>query len=408
MTRLNVLAPTRYPSQFNSARASRHNIVRRNFLPFNYVHPSLEGVTVFAPSMPRKIDIIHAFNRIPLNRHPFLIGFESHLPRGFGVETSTFFSFMRAQLTSERCRAIVAISEYAKRTFLSQHRESSQLRILEDKLLVRLPSVIVPGDVSPTMKPLQPIRLFFVGNHFARKGGCVALRLAERAQQAGVPVSVEIVSSLEVGKMSWTDPLDAAFFDRYRPLLELPNVKVWGSLPNRTVLEKLRKAHFLLLPTFGDSFGYSAVEALANGTPVIATNQCALPEFIEDGHNGFLLDLPTNHKGEWVHLNSPERGTRWFERIHAEEVDRLADEILHRLVHLLEEPHVFAEMASHAYATALARFDSRLHDPFWDKLYEVALTLPVSLGSPSAPTENEPYEEPAQGEAGAFGQSVRP
>jgi glycosyltransferase involved in cell wall biosynthesis len=34
----------------------------------------------------------------------------------------------------------------------------------------------------------------------------------------------------------------------------------------------------------------AAIEALACGTPVIATRRGALPEIIEHGHNGFLAD----------------------------------------------------------------------------------------------------------------------
>lgn len=374
---LNILAPVRYPSIFNSPRESRHNIIRRRFIPMNYLSPKIEGVTLFPPTLNR-IDLIHGFNRIPLNPKPFIIGFESHLPRGFGVERSSFFAFMRRQLLSERCRAIIPISEYAKRTFLAQHEGTPEHSDLASKLIVRMPSIIVPQEPPVKEQLLQPLRLLFVGNHFARKGGCVALRLAQMALAARIPLEVEIISKLEVGRVSWTDPLDSDFFDPYRPLLDLPNVHYRGALPNRQVIEKVRSCHFVLLPTFGDSFGYSAIEALVNGTPVIATTQCALPEFIKDNENGIMLDLPLNEKGEWVYLNSPLRGSKIFHRIHAEEVNRLAEESLLRLEKILNDPQRFHTMCNNAHATAVKHFDSRIHDEFWDSLYEDAILKPVT------------------------------
>jgi hypothetical protein len=55
-------------------------------LPLNLLSLRLDGVTAFNPISPRKFDLVHAFNRIPVARTPFVICFESHLPRAFCVE----------------------------------------------------------------------------------------------------------------------------------------------------------------------------------------------------------------------------------------------------------------------------------------------------------------------------------
>jgi glycosyltransferase involved in cell wall biosynthesis len=384
-----VLAPTRYPWRFNSPRQSRHQIVNRRFAPFNYLSPKLEGVTVFPPHMPGQFDLVHAFNRIPIGTLPFIIGFESHLPRGFGIEKSRFFSMMTGMLAGRRCRGIVAISEFARRNFLLQHAADPRLEALSAKLQVHYPSMEMPAYDPQAVPAATPLRLVFVGNHFARKGGCVSLRIAEMAHLAGLPIELDVVSSMEMGAMSWTDPTRPAYFERYTRLLTLPNVRHHGALANAEVLKLMKAAHFSMLPTFGDTFGYTAIESMANGTPVVGTAQGALPEFI-DGSNGILLDLPTGPNGEWIHLGRGDRGSSAFETAHAEAVEALAEEGFRHLQRFVTDAEGYLALRHAARDKAEAMFSAAHSDPFWDALYVSALATPASSRPPQHPHHPSP------------------
>ena len=58
-----------------------------------------------------------------------------------------------------------------------------------------------------------------------------------------------------------------------------------------TVAPLLASADLYLLPTDRESFGLSALEALATGTPVIGANVGGLPEVVQDGVTGALCDV---------------------------------------------------------------------------------------------------------------------
>jgi len=64
-----------------------------------------------------------------------------------------------------------------------------------------------------------------------------------------------------------------------------------GPVGGRDRTQALGSARALLhLINFDEPFGLSVVEALASGTPVIATNRGAMPELIDHGVTGFLVD----------------------------------------------------------------------------------------------------------------------
>lgn len=241
---LNILAPTRYPWTFNGPRHSVNHIDRRDFIPLNKLPMSkwasmLEGATVLNPFPLKKFDLIHAFNRIPIiHKTPFIVGFESHLPRMYGHEKSSFFDKMSQKLASDKCRAIIPFSQVGMRIFLNQHKDKPGLEDLKKKKQFRYPNIIMPGkpDQFDPEASKDVINLVFVGNHFARKGGSVCERLAQKARQAGLPVHIHIVSNLTT--TSWIEPTQDGFFDRDVELVdELENVTHHNDLSNDKIEE---------------------------------------------------------------------------------------------------------------------------------------------------------------------------
>lgn len=127
---------------------------------------------------------------------------------------------------------------------------------------------------------------------FGEGGGGFALFLARMnpdkgpdlaiaaAREAGVPL--KIAAKLQ-------DPEEIEFFETtVEPLLG-DGVEYLGEATAEEKLELLADARCLLAPIrWREPFGMSIIEALACGTPVVATPRGSLPELIEDGVTGFL------------------------------------------------------------------------------------------------------------------------
>jgi len=81
------------------------------------------------------------------------------------------------------------------------------------------------------------------------------------------------------------------FASEVAPLLDDRKARFHGAVGGDARLAALGRARALLhLVNFDEPFGLSVVEAMACGTPVIASRRGSMPEIIEDGVNGFLVD----------------------------------------------------------------------------------------------------------------------
>lgn len=84
---------------------------------------------------------------------------------------------------------------------------------------------------------------------------------------------------------------DQTYFDEHvAPALVPGRIEYIGSVdpPSRDKL--LGEAHALLhLVNFAEPFGLSMIEAMACGTPVIATRRGSVPEIVRDGVTGFIV-----------------------------------------------------------------------------------------------------------------------
>jgi glycosyltransferase involved in cell wall biosynthesis len=85
---------------------------------------------------------------------------------------------------------------------------------------------------------------------------------------------------------------DAEYFAREAaPFIDERNVEYRGVLGGADRTRALGSAHAMLhLIGFEEPFGLSVVEAMACGTPVIAYRRGSMPELIDDGVTGFLVD----------------------------------------------------------------------------------------------------------------------
>lgn len=129
-----------------------------------------------------------------------------------------------------------------------------------------------PGPDPEQQPEDRPARLLFVGNLTRRKGA---------------DLLPGIMSSLGPGY----ELRHTAGLRTRDPFAGVPGMTPLGRLTREELRDEYRRADLLLFPTRFEGFGYAAAEALACGTPVVATRCSSLPEVVDDGVTGRLCDI---------------------------------------------------------------------------------------------------------------------
>lgn len=146
--------------------------------------------------------------------------------------------------------------------------------------------------------------LLFVGRIAREKGVAESIELARRV---GIPLKI-------VAKAH--DAAEIELLDRVvRPAVAAGGVEFLGELPPsaRDPLYASARAT-LMLGSWPEPFGLVAIESLATGTPVIARRAGALPEIIEHGIDGYLVD----------DLDEAEHAVRLLDRLDRARIRRRA------------------------------------------------------------------------------------
>jgi glycosyltransferase involved in cell wall biosynthesis len=121
----------------------------------------------------------------------------------------------------------------------------------------------------------------FLGRFSPEKAPDAAIRIALRA---GLPIKLA----------AKIDKIDDAYFEAVvKPLLREPGVEYVGEISEPEKQAFLGEAAALLFPIcWPEPFGLVMIEAMACGTPVIAYRHGSVPEIVDDGVNGFIVDGP--------------------------------------------------------------------------------------------------------------------
>jgi glycosyltransferase involved in cell wall biosynthesis len=115
--------------------------------------------------------------------------------------------------------------------------------------------------------------ILFVGTDWQRKGGPVLVEAFRTVLDTYPDATLTIVGCT--------------------PKLNIPNCNVVGRLPLSEVKKYFEQASVFCLPTTLEPFGIVFLEAMAHKLPIIASNIGAIPDFILEGKNGYLVE-PNN------------------------------------------------------------------------------------------------------------------
>ena len=107
-------------------------------------------------------------------------------------------------------------------------------------------------------------------------------RAIEIATAAGIPLKIA----------AKIDRVDRVYFEeKIKPLMQSPWVEFIGEIGDHEKNEFLGNALACLFPIdWPEPFGLVMIEAMACGTPTIAFRNGSVPEIIEDGVSGFIVD----------------------------------------------------------------------------------------------------------------------
>jgi glycosyltransferase involved in cell wall biosynthesis len=137
----------------------------------------------------------------------------------------------------------------------------------------------LPEQLLSPVAGAKPQYLAFLGRIAAEKGIERAISIA---RQCGVPLRIA----------AKVDAQDREYYnERVKPLLDGSNIEYVGEISDREKSAFLSSAIALINPIeWPEPFGLVMIEAMACGVPVIAFNRGSVPEIVEDGVTGSIVE----------------------------------------------------------------------------------------------------------------------
>ncbi len=137
----------------------------------------------------------------------------------------------------------------------------------------------LPERLLTPRPEVEPSYLAFIGRIAPEKRVDRAIEIARRA-------------GMRLRIAAKVDRVDIDYYEeQIKPLMAQPHVEFIGEIGDDAKSEFLSGAHALLFPIdWPEPFGLVMIEAMACGVPVVAFNHGSVPEVIEEGRTGFIVE----------------------------------------------------------------------------------------------------------------------
>jgi len=191
-----------------------------------------------------------------------------------------YYHFVHAceQVTLRRLQAVIANSRYTMQVIADVYRIGQQLYMCYPGIVTKryMTALKLRDQINP-----HPLRVLFVGGNMQRKGLPILINAAPRVLKSFPNVEFWIVGRDRAEPYMQSLCRRTGVLDRFR---------FFGWQSQDDLLKLYAQTDIFVMPSLTEAFGMVFVEAMASGLPVIGTRVGGIPEIIEHGYNGLLVE----------------------------------------------------------------------------------------------------------------------
>jgi glycosyltransferase involved in cell wall biosynthesis len=229
-----------------------------------------------------EFDLIHCAHCLSKNKNkPWVADIEG----GFSLQISGYLTRwgkrrIKKLLLRDNCKKILPWTNTIKEELLKEFPE------IKDKIEVVYPAIPFKNIKK---KSNERLKIIFVSRYFNLKCGLIALEVLERLRKEkgieGIVVS-DVPDNLK---------------EKYS------NLKIYDLLPQNELFELMESSDIFLYPSAADTFGFSLLEAMSFGLPIVTIDTKwtkSRGEIVKHLENGFVFGV--NKQIDYYHIGKLE------------------------------------------------------------------------------------------------------
>lgn len=320
--------------------SNRQQSVYRTTEEYKFLHSNFKNIlsTIYRLiKIPRIIpvnieaDLIYTWSGvIPLTKRPWIVSLEFsssfvHL-NGDLIRDPVFYKRVMKFLCKNNCKFVMPYSDACKKSFINVYPEFFQEH--PEKIQVVYPTTFkYEGKINRGSDDI--FRILFIDRHFFDNGGRELLSAFNQIKD-----SYEV----ELYMITTAPPHHSVLFSEVlKKYSKDPRIHFFPPIFPRKVLFKhfYSKSDVFILPSYIHFYGFVVLEAMSTGLPIITTDTFALPEIVETGFNGFIVNSPIKFHNK-LYLRTPKMRKNYRKRILKGEIKEVTNQLRKKLIELIE------------------------------------------------------------------------
>jgi glycosyltransferase involved in cell wall biosynthesis len=332
---------------YKNVRKKEGMIVSKKFLLFNFIKRQIRSWTEkFNVTLPNsrltktneEFDLIHCAHCLSKNTNkPWVADFESWWQMWIsGRETKRGHEEVLKLLKRDACKKIIAWTPYVKQEIEKQFPE------IKDK--IEIVTYAIPFKKFEKKEKKQKV-LLFVSRYFFEKGGLHTLEVFDRITKKEKDVEAIFVSNTP-----------SYIRERY---FNNKKIKIYDLMPYSNLVKDIfPMADIFVYPGYSDTFGFTFVDALAFGLPIITIEGFSRRYLVNDKKTGFVIKKEEEIDIKKIGINE----------------EKLIQEMIKKTLEMLKNEKLLKEMSRNCIEEVEhGKFSIKERNKKLKRIYELAL-----------------------------------